>query len=248
MTYGKRCWPTYPATGCRCWQRQKNPRTVQGNIERAIEKFTGQSVGVIGSGRTDSGVHALGQVASFNCITKLSPEVIQRALNAILPDDIVVHGCTEMPMDFHARYDVIAKRYRYRIINRNIPCAVGRQYAWFIKRPLDLPAMTAALAHLIGKHDFSAFEAAGAPRSHSIRHVHRAKLHRDDNDHIDFTIEANGFLRHMVRNIVGTLVDVGLGKRTPESMRVIREAKDRSLAGITAPAHGLFLVQVLYSI
>jgi tRNA pseudouridine38-40 synthase len=151
-----------------------------------------------------------------------------------------------MPEAFHARFDVVSKCYRYCLLNQPLPAALGRQYAWHIRKPLDTTAMRRALAHLRGTHSFKAFEGTGSPRAHAIRKVHRAELVSRNGDRIDFEIEGNGFLRHMVRNIMGTLVDIGLGKITPDDLARIRDGEDRSAAGITAPAHGLFLVKVNY--
>lgn len=228
------------------WQRQKDPNTLQGTIERALQTLTGRGITLTGSGRTDSGVHALGQTAGFHADTHLAPGDIHRALNALLPDDIVILSCEEMPESFHARFDVVSKCYRYCLLNRLLPSAVGRQYAWYIRKPLDIAAMREALVHLEGTHNFKAFEGAGSPRSNSIRQVHRARLVSRNHSRIDFEIEGSGFLRHMVRNIVGTLVDIGLGKITPDDLARIRDGEDRGAAGITAPAHGLFLVRVDY--
>jgi len=229
------------------WQRQKDPNTLQGVIERALHALTGQNVTLTGSGRTDSGVHALGQVASFHTDTHLMPDDIHRALNALLPGDIVILSCEEMPDNFHARFDVVSKCYRYCLLNRPLPSALGRQYAWHIRKPLDLAAIRASLTHLTGTHNFKAFEGVGSPRADSVRKVHRCQLISRGDNRIDFEIEGNGFLRHMVRNIVGTLVDIGLGKITPDDLAGIRNGEDRSKAGITAPAHGLFMVRVNYS-
>jgi tRNA pseudouridine38-40 synthase len=228
------------------WQRQTDPNTIQGTIENALHSLTGDSITLTGSGRTDSGVHALGQVASFRADTHLAPGDIHRALNALLPDDIVILSCDEMPGAFHARFDAVSKCYRYCLLNRPLPAALGRQYAWHIRKPLDTAAMRSALVHLEGTHNFKAFEGAGSPRADSIRTVHRAELVSRNGDRIDFEIGGNGFLRHMVRNIVGTLVDIGLGKITPDDLASIRDGEDRGKAGITAPAHGLFLVNVNY--
>ena len=229
------------------WQRQKDPNTIQGTIERAVHRLTGHNVTLSGSGRTDAGVHALGQVANFHADTHLADGDIGRALNSLLPRDIVILSCDEMPEDFHARFDAVSKTYRYCLLNRPLPPAVGRQYAWHIKKPLDIDAMRDALVHLQGTHDFKAFEGAGSPRAHSVRQVSKADFFERNGCRIDFEIEANGFLRHMVRNIVGTLVDVGHGKIPPDDLGKIRETADRSKAGITAPSHGLFLVRVSYA-
>lgn len=229
------------------WQRQKNPRTVQGTLESAIIRLTDRPASLTGSGRTDAGVHALGQVANFHTNTHLHVKDVQNALNAILPRDIRVIGCEEMPESFHARYDVVRKTYRYHIVNRPLPPAIGRQYAWHIKHPLDLDAIKQALVYFVGTHDFKSFEGAGSPRSSSVREIIKANLTCEDKGKPALTFEANGFLRHMVRNMVGTLVDVGTAKTAPHDIKTILDAKDRSHAGITAPAHGLFLVRVDYA-
>ena len=228
------------------WQRQKDPNTIQGILEEALRDLTGSPTPLTGSGRTDAGVHALGQTANFHADTRLPPPVLMRALNARLPKDMVILSCEEVPESFHARFDTISKLYRYRFLNRPLPAAVGRHYAWHISPPLNIPAMEQALMHLRGTHDFKAFEGAGSPRAHSVRNIFRAELICGEGGHLDFEIEADGFLRHMVRNIVGTLVDVGLSRLSPSDVEKIRDARDRGKAGITAPAHGLFLVRVDY--
>ncbi len=228
------------------WQRQKDPNTIQGAIERAIHRLTGHHVTLFGSGRTDAGVHALGQVANFHADTHLAAGDIGRALNAFLPGDIIILSCEEVSESFHARFDVVSKRYRYCLLNRPLPPAVGRQYVWHIRKPLDVDAMNNALVHLRGTHDFKAFEGAGSPRAHSVRKVSKAEFFKRDGDRIDFEIEANGFLRHMVRNIIGTLIDIGHLKISSDDLGKIRETEDRGKAGITAPPHGLFLVEVKY--
>jgi len=228
------------------WQRQKNDRTVQETIEAAIETMIGHPVAVAGSGRTDSGVHALGQTASFTCSTRLNGDALQIGLNSLLPDDVVILSCQEMDPGFHARYSARRKIYRYRVLNRRIPEAVGRYYAWHIKRPLSVDNMSAAASLLIGTRDFKAFEGSGSPRSHTTRTIYRAEWVLEGEDYLIFEIEADGFLRFMVRNIVGTLVEVGSGKRTATDMDKILTSRDRSQGGPTAPAHGLFLVEVHY--
>jgi len=156
------------------WQRQKSDRTVQGVIEAALGVMTGRSVTLIGSGRTDSGVHALGQVANFACETELTAAVFERGLNSLLPEDVVIRRCVPAEESFHARFSARSKTYHYRILNRTVAAAVGRQYCWFIRKPLDCGAMRAAAAHLIGRHDFKAFEGAGSPRSSTVRQVMQA--------------------------------------------------------------------------
>lgn len=236
----------YDGSSYHGWQRQKNLPTIQGEIEKALMKMTGHNVSLTGSGRTDAGVHAFGQTANFHCDTDLLPEIFYKGLNSLLPDDIVIKECREVDETFHARYDAKNKTYSYRILNCHTPAAIGRQYAWFIRKKLDLNAMESAVSHIIGKHDFKAFEGTGSPRSHTIRDIIDAKIKRKNDQYLYFEIEANGFLKHMVRNIVGTLVDAGLRKITPDDFKRILLSMDRNKAGATAPPHGLFLMHVNY--
>lgn len=236
----------YDGSAYHGWQRQKTDATIQSEIETAIRSLTGKSISLLGSGRTDAGVHARGQVANFHCETLLSPQTLQRGLNALLPADIVILDCHEVPGRFHARYDATSKTYRYTILNRKIPSAIGRQYAWHIQCPLNVDAMREALRHIAGIHDFKSFEGAGSPRSHTTRHVFFAEWTGLPGDELHLFLTANGFLKHMVRNIVGTLVEVGRGRMEADAVRSILAAQDRSLAGSTAPAHGLCLMHVGY--
>jgi tRNA pseudouridine38-40 synthase len=228
------------------WQRQAGDRTVQAEIEKALTRMTCRQITLIGSGRTDAGVHARGQVANFTCDTRLTPAQIQKGLNSMLGGTIVIHRCEMVPESFHSRYDVTAKTYRYRIRNHPLPRAIGRQYHWHVRAPLDLAAMQVASRHLMGSHDFTSFEGSGSPRQHSVREVMRAEWRGEPDHGLAFFIAANGFLRFMVRNIVGTLVEVGQGKRSPEDIPALLAAQDRSLAGPTAPPHGLCLMEVTY--
>lgn len=236
----------YDGTRYHGWQRQKNDRTIQEDIETAVQTITGQQVTLTGSGRTDAGVHACAQVANFKCDTHLGPQDMLGGLNGLTATDIVITDCKEVDAAFHARYDFKSKTYVYRILNRANPAAIGRQYAWHIRKALNLEAMRAASTHLIGSHDFKAFEGAGSPRSHTTRRVFKADLVEEADGYLAFEIEADGFLRFMVRNVVGTLVNVGLGKTSPDEFRRILESKNRDQAGATAPAHGLFLKNVNY--
>jgi tRNA pseudouridine38-40 synthase len=228
------------------WQRQKNDRSIQGEIEKALETMTAGSVTLIGSGRTDAGVHAQGQVANFKCNTRLEPEALMNGLNSLLEDDIVIKVCEPVSATFHARYDAKSKVYHYQILNKPLPVAIGRHYSWFIRKDLNREAMRAAIAQIIGRHDFKAFEGTGSARQHTTRHIYSAQLRGPDSGLLIFQIEADGFLRYMVRNIVGTLVDVGLGKLTPRDFKRILDSKDRSQASATAPAQGLILIKVNY--
>ncbi|MBA3018876.1 MAG: tRNA pseudouridine(38-40) synthase TruA [Proteobacteria bacterium] len=236
----------YDGSSYHGWQRQKNLSTIQGEIEKALMKMTGNKVSLTGSGRTDAGVHAFGQAANFNCNTALLPETFYKGLNSLLPDDIVIKECKEVDEKFHARYDAKSKIYSYRILNCHTPAAIGRQYVWFIRKKLDSNAMRSSISHIIGLHDFKAFEGTGSPRSHTTRNILNATIEQKDISCLYFEIEADGFLKHMVRNIVGTLVDVGLGKITPDDFKQILISKNRNKAGATAPPHGLFLMHVKY--
>jgi len=236
----------YDGSGFHGWQRQKNDRTVQGVIEAAIATMTGETVTLIGSGRTDAGVHALGQVANFLCETELTAPIFERGLNSLLPEDVVIRRCRQVNESFHARFSVKSKIYQYRILNRGIPVAVGRHYCWFIRRDIDVESMRAAAGYIVGTHDFKSFEGTGSPRSSTLRQVIRAEWLEPEPDHLIFIIEADGFLRYMVRNLVGTLVLVGQGKLTPEDFKGILFSTDRNQAGTTAPPQGLFLMEVKY--
>ncbi len=228
------------------WQRQKTDRSVQEEIEKAIAKMTSSRVTLIGSGRTDAGVHAVGQVANFKCDTRLEPEAFFNGLNSLLPEDIIIKDCEAVATAFHARYDARSKIYQYKILNQSVPAAIGRQYGWFIRKALDRQAMRTAMAHIIGRHDFQAFEGTGSPRQDTTREVFAAELIEQPGSILIFQIKADGFLRYMMRNLVGTLVEVGLGKITPADFKGVLDSRDRSLAGATAPARGLTLIKVNY--
>ena len=236
----------YDGSGFHGWQRQKKDRTVQETIEKALAVMTREKVTVIGSGRTDAGVHALGQVASFRTRSRLDAEVFVNGLNSLLPGDVVVRACDPMPDSFHARFDVTSKHYRYHILNRSMAPAIGRQFVWHIRKPLDTAVMSQAARILIGTHDFKAFEGTGSPRDHTVRTVTDSTVKATGGGNLTYDIKANGFLRYMVRNIAGTLVEVGLGKLSVPDIQDILRSKDRSQAGATAPPHGLFLMDVAY--
>ncbi len=236
----------YDGTDYHGWQRQKNGRTIQGEIENAINKMTQKKVSLTGSGRTDAGVHALAQTANFQCNTGLEPETLQRGLNSIVQNDIVIKKCCLVDDNFHARYSAKSKLYCYRILNQTLRSPVSRRYIWHISKTLDLKAMRLATSHIIGTHDFKSFEGAGSPRAGTTRTILNANIIEHDGNRIYFEIEADGFLRYMVRNIVGTLTDVGYNKITPDDFKAILLSRDRNRAGVTAPPHGLFLVNVKY--
>ena len=236
----------YDGTAYHGWQRQKSDPTIQGEIEKALEVMTRRKVVVNGSGRTDAGVHALAQTANFKSDADISAEAFQMGLNSLLRDDIVIKECRAVADAFHARYDAKGKIYQYRILNSRIPSAIRRNHVWHIRRELDFYAMQRAAIHLVGEYDFKAFEGTGSPRTSTVRRVTTAEVTRDSAENIRFTIQAEGFLRYMVRNIVGTLVEVGLSKLTPEGFKAVLESRDRGQAGATAPPQGLFLVKVNY--
>jgi tRNA pseudouridine38-40 synthase len=228
------------------WQRQKNGTSIQQVLEDAIKLIIGQKVTVIGSGRTDAGVHALNQVASFKCSSNLPLNNIYRGMNSVLPPDIVVKKIEEVDSDFHAQHDVKSKVYVYKICNQRIRSALGRNFFWFIPFPLNLALMRKASCYLIGTHDFSCFCATGTDVKDRVRTIMDIEIKTSDDGLIEIKLEAHGFLKYMVRNIIGTLVEVGRGKRKPEEMKVIIESKNRKIAGATAPAYGLFLKEVKY--
>ena len=231
----------YDGTDFAGWQRQKSDPTIQGTIEAALCRMTRQKITLHGSGRTDAGVHAWGQSANFRCRTRLLADDFIRALNSMLPDSIVIRECREMPLKFHARFDARQKTYLYRIANSPLPRAIGRRYVWQIRNPLNLSAMQCAADHIVGTHDFKAFEGSGSPRAHTRRTVFKAQFQRKTRRVIHFEITADGFLRYMVRNLVGTLVDVGSGKIGVSDFAGILAGRDRLRAGITAPPQGLLL-------
>ncbi|QTA82387.1 tRNA pseudouridine synthase A [Desulfonema limicola] len=236
----------YDGTAYHGWQIQKKARTIQQEIQQALELMTRQKIVLNGSGRTDAGVHAMAQTANFKCTTDLSAHVFQKGLNSLLDDDIVILDCQEVPENFHARFDAKAKTYKYRILNRDLPSAIDRNYVWFIRSPLNIENMNQAAKHIIGTHDFKSFEGTGSPRIHTIRSITKAEFTIQDNGFLSFHIQGNGFLRYMVRNIVGTLADAGLEKISPDEFRQVLLSKNRNNAGITAPAQGLFLMCVDY--
>ncbi len=236
----------YDGSAYRGWQRQKNGLSIQQALEEAIKKITGQKVSVIGSGLTDAGVQALNQVASFRCATKLPANSIYLGVNSVLPEDIVVKEMEEVPFEFHAQRDVKSKIYVYKICNQKLRPALGRNYSWFVRFDLDLAKMRQAAKYLIGTYDFSCFCATGTDVQDRVRTIKNIGIKNAQEGNIEIIVEAKGFLKYMVRNIIGTLVEVGRGKREPEEMKKIIDSRDRKIAGATAPAHGLFLMEVIY--
>lgn len=235
----------YDGTDYHGWQFQPNARTIQGVMEERIGTIVNEKIGLNASGRTDAGVHALNQVANFKTSSGISCKALQKGLNALLPQDISVKEVCEVDADFHSRFSATGKVYTYQILNRPYPSALVCRFSWFIRYPLNTERMDRAAAHIIGAHDFSSFRASSCGAPHPIKTV-RAAWFRKEGGLLVFEIEATGFLHHMVRNIVGTLVDVGMGRMTTDSFKEVFHSKDRRLAGVTAPSQGLFLKEVKY--
>jgi tRNA pseudouridine38-40 synthase len=253
----------YDGTAYVGWQRQRNGVSIQAQLEDALAPLAGGPVRTTGAGRTDAGVHALGQVASCRFETGLDAAGLQRALNARLPPDIRVVDAAEAPADFHARYWARGKLYVYRVLNAPNPDPLARHIVWHVHQPLDAAAMSAALAPICGRHDFKAFQASGSRVPTTVRTLTIATVERRPWNGvlegtpvpagathgawlITFRFGGDGFLRHMVRNLVGTVVEIGAGRRDPESLWRILEGRSRRLAGATAPPHGLALESVAY--
>ena len=236
----------YDGTFFHGWQKQKNNSTIQEEIEKVLRKITQENIVIHASGRTDAGVHALGQVANFQSNTKITPIALLKGLNCLLPNTIVIKTCNIIEDSFHARFSALHKTYRYNILNRELPTAVGYKYSWHISKKLDIKAMNQACVYILGEKDFKSFESSGSPRSHTIRNITKAVVKDLGNDNIIFETTANGYLKNMVRNIMGTLVEVGVNKRKPAEIKNILLALDRRKAGYLAPAQGLFLMNVNY--
>jgi tRNA pseudouridine38-40 synthase len=225
--------------------RRKSQVTIQETIENALQGILQKKVKVIASGRTDAGVHALGQVANFKTDTKIPALNLKRALNSYLPADIVIKSAEDEGPDFHSRFDAKSKKYRYDILNRAYPPALLKNRVYFYYYPLDIELMQKASRSLLGRHDFKAFQASGRPVEDAVRTIKKIRISRK-NDLISIEIEADGFLYNMVRNIVGTLIEIGRGKFPSGSLKKIMWSKNRSLAGPTVPACGLYLSEVKY--
>ncbi|MCX5829460.1 MAG: tRNA pseudouridine(38-40) synthase TruA [Deltaproteobacteria bacterium] len=239
----------YDGRGYHGWQRQKNGLSIQQVLEEKIAVITGEKVTVSGSGRTDAGVHALGQVAHFKTACGIPADNLWKGINSLLPADIVLKSLEEADEDYHARIDAKGKVYLYQIFNSPTRTVLYRHYAWIIHCPLDIDLMRKAAVSLIGRHDFTSFSSVHTDVISFEREIKRIDiLNYLSVEHplIKIFVEADGFLRYMVRTIVGTLVEVGRGKRPPEDVAAVLKGRDRKLAGMTAPPQGLFLKEVLY--
>ena len=235
----------YDGTDFFGFQYQPNVATIQGELEKTLAKVVKEKVIVYGSGRTDSGVHALGQVISFRTQGTIPVDRLCLAMNSLLPTSISAVEAEEVDDDFHARYSARSRRYRYDILNRRHRSALESRFTWYLQKELDLSSMKQGAAHLIGVHDFSSYASGDRDDKSSVREMQNISIERKD-DLIRIEVTANAFLRSMVRVIVGTLVEVGLGKRRSSEMLDILDARDRGRAGKTAPACGLCLAEVEY--
>ena len=237
----------YDGTNYYGWQKQPDAVTVEEVVNRELTRLLQEPIEVIGASRTDSGVHALGNVAVFDTDTRIPPEKISYALNARLPKDIVIQDSKEVPPDFHPRRTDCVKTYEYRILNTRFPVPTMRLYAHYVYKPLDVEKMQAAAAFLVGEHDFASFCYAGSQVKETVRTIYRLDLKREGNM-VSFQVEGNGFLYNMVRIIAGTLIEVGISSYPPERVREMLEARDRIRCGPKAPACGLTLVGIRYPV
>ena len=228
------------------WQRQNNGLTIQAVIEERLQLMTQSPVKLLASGRTDAGVHALNQVCNFKTPSQIPIDTLKRGLNALLPPDILVKEAAVVPVEFHSRYRAKSKIYEYRILNRQNPDIFRRNVLWHIRFPLDVETMSECLSITKGTHDFSAFKSSGSANTDPVRTILSNCIESDEDGVLRIIVEGDGFLRHMVRNIVGTLVETGTGRMDLKRFAEVLESGDRQMAGRKAPPQGLFLVAVKY--
>ena len=235
----------YEGTAYHGWQIQLNGITIQEVLEKVLSKITNTPTTVLSSGRTDAGVHAEAMPAHFLTESKMKPGEFQLALNSLLPHDITIKEVRNVPMSFHARGSAKSKLYRYIILNRDYPSALNFRRSWFIPHKLDVAAMRRAAKHLQGEHDFTSFRAGNCNAKSPVRTMDRVEILKQDG-YLIFEFEGKGFLKHMVRNFVGTLVYVGKKKFAAKDVKSILDVRNRKMAGPTAPSHGLCLIKVEY--
>jgi tRNA pseudouridine38-40 synthase len=235
----------YDGSGFAGWQQQAHGRTVEAELKRALKAVTGQDLKVYAAGRTDAGAHAEGQVVSFQTDGRISPHRLVAALNARLPADVAVLSGEEVPDEFHARYSAKWRRYRYRYLDRPSRPALERGRCWHVRGALDVDAMSAAAKALTGKHDWTSYCTASEPPNARVREMRSARVVRRG-DVVELELVAEGFLRGLARGIAGALAEVGRGRRPPEWVGEVLEARDRRKAAKTAPAGGLTLMEVIY--
>lgn len=235
----------YDGKGFNGWQKQPDKLNIQGEIEKAIEEITGEKVDLTASGRTDAGVHSLGQTANFKTNSNIPIEKFAKAINSKLKKSIVIKSAEEVDERFHSRYSVKSKTYRYIINNSENGTAIYRGLEYHISNPLDYKKMNEAIKYFIGEHDFKAFKASGTSSKSSVRKILDGEV-RKEGERVIIEITGTGFLYNMVRIISGTLLEVGLGKLEPSDITKIIESKERQNAGKTLPAHGLYLLKVEY--
>ena len=229
------------------WQKQPNKLNIQGNIEKAIERITNEKIDLMASGRTDAGVHALGQVANFKTNSNIPIEKFALAINSNLKKSILIKSAEEVDEKFHSRLSCKKKTYRYIINNSKYGTAIYRNLETNIKEKLDVEKMQEAIKYFEGEHDFKAFKASGTSSKSSVRTIYKAEVIKKDNDRIYIELTGNGFLYNMVRIIAGTLVEVGMGKIQPEEIKEIIKSQKRENAGKTLPPQGLYLINVEYN-
>ena len=235
----------YDGTRYRGWQRLPGKDdTIQGKLETALSRILGEPIEISGSGRTDAGVHARGQVANFHCESAMPATEILENLRRYLPEDIGIYSCRDVSSRFHARLNAREKTYRYRIWNSDQPCVFERRFTTVLPEKLDIAAMERAAAHLVGQHDFSAFCGNAKMKKSTVRYIRAIEI-RQEGEELSITFTGNGFLHNMVRILVGTLVEVGRGERAADSIPELFGGK-RAAAGFLAPAQGLCLMEVFY--
>ena len=236
----------YDGTRYHGWQRQKNGLSIQAVIEECLQRMTQSPATLLASGRTDAGVHAFNQVCNFKTPSEIPVDAFLRGLNSLLPRDILIKDVADVPLVYHSRYQAKSKTYEYRILNRRDPDIFRRNALWHIRFPLQLEPMIECLSVLRGTHDFSAFKSSGSANKDPVRNILNASMEKDEDGVLRIAVEGTGFLRHMVRNIIGTLVEVGSGRMDVKRFEEILESRDRRLAGRKAPPQGLFLMEVKY--